>query len=314
MTIPKITFLLICFLSSLNSKDVSVFGAGDVESPSPYGLTNAEKVIYKNSKKIKKNITRINNIELSYDDLIEKIEGIKSVYESDSKSLNKTKKTLLTIKNSIDENKVNVNKNATLSKKIILNSDKLKELENKIDLFISLQEKNNKLLEETLDDTTKLINDINNKYITKKQFDELVSYVNKNTVTKKKKKKKVDKRSNKELLKYAISLYNKNYLTKSKPIFVKLVNANYKPAQSNYYLAQIFFYKKKYKDAIHHFKTSMMLYDQASYIPTLLLHSAISFEKMNDKDNAINFYSTLVDAYPDAKETKEANKRLKNYK
>ena len=108
-----------------------------------------------------------------------------------------------------------------------------------------------------------------------------------------------------------MSLYTKNYLTKSKPHFVELVRRKYKPAQSNYYLAEIFFYKKRYKDAIHHYKTSMMLYDQASYIPQLLLHSAVSFEKIKDKENAVNFYSTLVDAYPETKEAVEANKKLK---
>lgn len=55
----------------------------------------------------------------------------------------------------------------------------------------------------------------------------------------------------------------------------------------------------------------MMLYDEAQYIPKLLLHSAISFEKTKDKDNAINFYGTLVDAYPETEEAKVAQKNLK---
>ncbi|MCK5294792.1 MAG: hypothetical protein KAJ49_09080 [Arcobacteraceae bacterium] len=329
MTIPRVLFFLVILIVSLNSKEVSVFGAGDVDSSSPYGLTNAEKVIYKNTKKIsniKNKINKINNninnIESSYEDLIQKLEGMESVYESDSKSLYRTKKVLSLINNSIEANSVNIEvtsinlaKNSILLKQVIINSKKLLELENKIDNFISLQEKNNKIVEKTLKNTTKLINDINSKYITKKQFDELITFVNKKNKPIKsssKKHKKVVKRTNKELLKHAISLFKNNYLTKSKPMFIKLVNAKYKPAQSNYYLGEIFFYKKRYKDAIHHYKTSMMLYDQASYIPRLLLHSAISFEKTNDKENAINFYSTLVDAYPETKEAVEANKKLIN--
>ena len=183
-----------------------------------------------------------------------------------------------------------------------------------MDKFISLQQKNNIIVEKSLKDITRLLNKINSNYISKKEFDELVDFVNKSKKNTKKVvlKKKSNNISNKDSLALAIKLFNKNYLTKSKPIFEKLVKNKYKPAQCNYYLGEIYFFKKKYKTAIHHFKTSMMLYDEASYIPKLLLHSAISFEKINDKDNAINFYGTLVDAYSETKEAKIAQKNLKN--
>jgi len=45
-------------------------------------------------------------------------------------------------------------------------------------------------------------------------------------------------------------------------------------------------------------------------MPTLLLHSAISFENTKDKDNAKSFYSTLIDLYPDSSEAKVAKKNL----
>jgi TolA-binding protein len=47
-------------------------------------------------------------------------------------------------------------------------------------------------------------------------------------------------------------------------------------------------------------------------MPTLLLHSAISFEKLNDKENAKSFYATLVDLYPSSSEAKIAKTNLKN--
>jgi TolA-binding protein len=45
-------------------------------------------------------------------------------------------------------------------------------------------------------------------------------------------------------------------------------------------------------------------------MPKLLLHSAISFEKLGDVDNASSFYSTLIDVYGDTKEAKIAKKKL----
>ena len=80
----------------------------------------------------------------------------------------------------------------------------------------------------------------------------------------------------KSMMDEAISLFKKDYFSKAIPIFEELIAANYKPATNNYYLGEIWYYRKKYADAIRHFKTSAMLYDKASYMPKLLLHSRIT--------------------------------------
>jgi TolA-binding protein len=319
--IRKIIFFV--FLAViLNAREVSVFGAGDVESSSPYGLTKAEKVVYKNTKKINKVLLQINKVELSYEDLIQKLEGMESGYESDSKSLHNTKRNLLSINHSIEENSKNIEKIRKKLDNIETSIDlRIRALGAKIDNFIALQQKNNQIIEETLDTTIKLVNKINTDYVAKKQFDELVVFINKKKSAKRivKKQKKspqveIKNLTNKQIFEKAKKMYANNLLTKSIPLWKRLIKENYKPAISNYYLGKVRFYKKQYKDAIYYFKASMMLYDQAPYIPTLLLNSAISFEKLNDKDNAMNFYSTLVDAYPDTKEAQEAQKKLEKLK
>ena len=306
------TFIVLS-LSLLNGKEISVLGAGDIDSSSPYGLTKTEKAILKNSQKIKSFSSKINSIESSQEEIVEKLEGFSSVYESDSKSLHKTKRNITSINNNIEANKINIE---NLNIIVKANTNNIATLEEKLDNFILLQQKNNILVEKSLEKITVLLNKVNTNYVTKKEFDELVSFVNKSKrvikKTKVKTKKRNIKRTNKETLSMAIKLFDKNYLTKSKPMFEDLINKKYKSATSNYYLGEVYFLKKKYKSAIHHFKTSMMLYDEAKYIPKLLLHSAISFEKINDKDNAVNFYGTLVDAYPETKEAKIAQKSLKN--
>ena len=101
----------------------------------------------------------------------------------------------------------------------------------------------------------------------------------------------------------------KNY-NSAIPKYEKLVEVNYKPAEGNYYLGEMWYVRKKYDLAISHFKKSAVLYDKAAYMPTLLLHSAISFENTKDKDNAKNFYSTLIDLYPSSSEATIAKKNL----
>jgi TolA-binding protein len=304
-----ISFFIISF-AILNAKEISAFGAGDINSANPYGLTKAEKAVLKNSDKIKSLQKKLNSYISSQEDLTQTLEGIKSVYENDSKNIYKTKNNL---KNIQDQIKTDF---SSFSKQIIENEQRISVLEKKLDDFITLQKQNNKFVEEKLIELATAINKINTNYVREEQFNELVQFVNKKRTTQKSVKKtasKVDnayKKSDKDLMAYAKALYKKNYITKSLPYFQKLIEKKYKPAENNFYVGKIYFYKKKYKNAIHHFKTSMMLYDQAQWIPELLLLSAISFEKTGDKENAINFYSTLVDAYPETKESKTAKKNL----
>ena len=94
--------------------------------------------------------------------------------------------------------------------------------------------------------------------------------------------------------------------------FIITDKKGYKPAASNYYLGEIAYYTKKYADAIFFYKKSASLYDQASYIDVLLLHTAISLEKTGDKEQAKIFYKNIIDNYPDKKSAKIAKKKLKS--
>ena len=106
---------------------------------------------------------------------------------------------------------------------------------------------------------------------------------------------------------------SKNYAA-STPKYEKLLEANYKPAEVNFYLAQNWYMRKKYDVAISYYKKSAILNDKAAYMPTLLLHSAISFENIKDKENAKSFYGTLIELYPSSEEASTAKKNLSKLK
>ena len=76
-------------------------------------------------------------------------------------------------------------------------------------------------------------------------------------------------------------------------------------------MGEIAYYTKKYEDAIFYFKKSAGLYDQASYIDTLLLHTAVSLEKSGDKGQAKAFYENIIANYKGKKSAKIAKDRLK---
>ena len=95
----------------------------------------------------------------------------------------------------------------------------------------------------------------------------------------------------------------------SKSRFDILIEKKYKPARSNYYLGEIAYKKKQWSLAIKHYKISIGLYDKADYTPRLLYHTAISFDKIGEKNSADKFYQVLKTKYPNSNEAKSSPNR-----
>jgi len=107
-----------------------------------------------------------------------------------------------------------------------------------------------------------------------------------------------------------VRFFLKHKYSEAKERFLTTDTKNYKPAASNYYLGEISYYTKKYDDAIFYFKKSAGLYDQASYMDILLLHSAISLEKVGEADEAKLFYETIIESYPQKSSAKIARENI----
>ena len=296
-----------------------MFGAGNLDSSTPYGLTKTEEVIVKNKKIVAKNEKILKKTNTQLQDLNERVDGIESLLEGESLKLNKV---FLSLNKHFDEFKLH---SQTSTNDINKNSEIIANMQRAIDTDIKnlksqieTNNKNLKTIQKSFDKIVNLVNDINGKYVTKKEFNKLISLLD-NKLTQSKVNKSnpqsksttVKKKSKKERLAEAKILFKKDYFTKAIIIFEDLISQNYRPAECNFYVGEIKYYRKKYKEALHYFKNSMTLYDKAKYLPKLLLHSAISFDKLGDTENAQNFYNTIVDIYPESNEAKEASKKIK---
>ncbi len=302
-------------------EEVSVFGAGNLNSDNPYGLNSSEKHILKNQKKISNLSSKVNDINFLIDSMKKRLEGLESIYEGDSSKLNTTVLKVNELMKKVDISSELSSKNSRETEEIKNVSEQLIDMKTKTDKEMK---QSIRTLKKALSKISKLVNKINSEYISSSEFKKnMKQFVTraefnalKNSLGIKtnqetsKKEKKLTKKDKAILLKKAKLEFSKQHFKYAIPKFEKLIEENYKPAQSNFYLGEMWYVRKKYDLAISHFKKSAILYDKAAYMPTLLLHSAISFEKIGDNENAKNFYSTLVDIYPKTKESKIAKKNL----
>ena len=108
-----------------------------------------------------------------------------------------------------------------------------------------------------------------------------------------------------------VRLFVKKRYSEAQKRFTLTVKKGYKPAASNYYLGEIAYYTKQYSDAIFYYKKSAGLYDKASYMDVLLLHTAVSLERTGKKKQAKIFYENVVESYPGRKAASIAKGKLR---
>ena len=337
----KYLLSLLVVSSIAGAQEVSVFDAGNLNANSPYGLNSSEKHILKNQTNINSLSSKVGDMNSLVEAINRRLEGLESTYEGDSAKLNSTVLKINELSQKMGQSSdLASNSDAAEIKNVsqqLLNmkSDSEKEMKESINT-----------LKAALAKISTLVNKINSDYvssseleknmqqfITREEFEALKKTLGVKTTqvtptkTNQAKSAAVEATASAvavdEVIKEnltaddKVKLLNdakkdfdaKNY-NSAIPKYEKLVEVNYKPAEGNYYLGEMWYIRKKYDLEISHFKKSAVLYDKAAYMPTLLLLSAISFENTKDKDIAKNFYSTLIDLYPSSSEATIAKKNL----
>ncbi len=93
-----------------------------------------------------------------------------------------------------------------------------------------------------------------------------------------------------------------------------MVEKKYKSSEANFWLGELYFEQKKYKEAISYYKQSASENEKAPTMPTLLLHTGISMEKNGDVANAKAFYKATVSKFSGSGAALEAEKKLSKLK
>ena len=308
----KYSPLLLVVTSLTVAEEVSVYG----DSSASYNLTSTEKHILKTQTSVSNLSSKLDEINSLVNSINSRLNGLESTYEGDSARLN---------------SKLNELQRNGVSSDLGSNND---STANQSDL---------NALKAALTKLTALVNKINSEYVSSTELEKnMQQFVTREefeavkkamgvktssvapTKTTETKSASIDDSSSStvsigevktaedkaKLMSEAKKDYDAKAYTTAIPKYEKLIEVNYKPAENNFYLGEMWYKRKKYDTAISHFKKSAMLNDKAAYMPTLLLHSAISFENVKDKENAKSFYGTLIELYPNSSEAKEAKTKL----
>lgn len=275
------------------ASEPSVFGAGDLNNPNPYGLTHEEKLIQENKKEIQ-GIAHKNNLQSAkVESVTERLDGMQGIVEGLGQSVNEHKIALQKVSESMsDQNKSKLIDE--LIKQSSTNSDNITQLKT--------------LLEEL----SQTVDGINDSYVTKEEFSALVKQLK---ISLPGSSKVIpNKMDNSSIEKEAKKLFEQKKYSEAQPYFEMMVEKKYKSSEANFWLGELYFEQKKYKEAISYYKQSASENEKAPSMPTLLLHTGISMEKNGDVANAKAFYKATVSKFSGTGAALEAEKKLSKLK
>ncbi len=291
----RVVLLVLVAASFLAAREPSAFEAGNLDSPNPYGLTSAEKHILKNRQEIDKLKKESFSVSERVRNLEEKLEGIKSVVEGLEERVGEIKRELSELKSSKEDETLRL-------------EEKIERLKEDLNTTVSVQRENNEQIRSVLQELTSLIDNINKNYVSKSELKEEFERL----YNERKKREKASAKSGAQIFKEAKALYKKKEYKRAKELFLLSIKKRYKPATSNFYIGEICYYTKDYECAVERYKKSVSIYSKSSFMPTLMLHTAISLERLGQKDEARLFYENLIKKFPKSKSAQIAKKRLKN--
>ncbi len=286
-----LSLLLLLGLSFAGTQEPSAFGAGNLDSSEPYGLSEDERHILKNRRAIEALQKALLKQQQTVQQNRERIDGLQSIIEGWNSRIREFERSI----RQIDD----LNRSVS-------------DLQAKTETLTKTQTENFEQIRTVLQELGTLIDSINEKYVDKERFDRLENAFLqfKEAYESFVKKADLSGKSNAEIFKEAKELFRKKRYVDAKRYFSHLIKNHYKPATSNYYLGEIAYLGGRYKDAIAYYKRSASLYDKSSFMPTLLLHTAISLQRIGDKEQAKEFYNSLISLYPESKAASVAKKRL----
>lgn len=288
------SLLTLSVILSLNAfaSEPSVFGAGDLNNPNPYGLTNEEKLILENKKEIQTVLQKSNAQHAKVETVTERLDGLQTIVEGLLQSSNEQKIALQKLQSDSEDNA----------------SGSIDEMKKQVDANAQNIEQFKSLLEEL----SHVVDEINANYVTKEQFAALIKQLKVNVpAPAAAKPASMDKAA---IEKEANRLFKQKKYVEAQSFFEQMVQKKHNVAEAYYMIGETYFERNSFKEAVYYYKESASRNEKAGYMPSLLLHSGISMEKTGDNATAKAFYQATVSKFAGTGAAKEAAERLSKLK
>lgn len=259
--------------SFLYAYEPSVYGAGDINSAQPYGLTETEQTVLNNKNALQRLLNKVNDQQ-------RKMDGLLSIIEGQNKEILELKERLaISEKNS---KKDDSNKSYAL----------MLEMGQMIDKINNTYVTQDQLKEALAGSRLQEINSGSSN---------MGQQLSSTPV----------RGNSADIYRKGVQLFSQRSYGAAKDHFEQALAAGYKAAASNYYLGEIAYYTQDYEAAVSYYKASASLYDKANYMPVLYLHTAISLSNSGEAGQANSFFQYVIDNYPNTRAASIAKKRIK---
>ena len=199
--------------------EVSVFDAGNINKENPYGLTENEKVLLNNKKKVDRLDQNIGTMQSDVSLVQENIEGVKSLLDGINKRILAIETRITELENSLNSQKTK-------------NFNDISNLKSQIKTVQTQHDKDIKNITNALSQLTALIDSNSTKV-------DMPKVINSEPKDKISDNPKYDDIPGAELLEMADKAYKSKEYLKASEYFASLIKKNYKPAYSNF---KLFFY------------------------------------------------------------------------
>lgn len=281
-------FFLVSLVAS--ASEPSVFGAGDLNNPNPYGLTNEEKLILENKKELQTVMQKHNAQNAKVETVTERLDGLQAIVEGLAQTNNEHKIALQKLQESAVSDANNTLSMDDMTKQVIANTENINQLKS--------------LIEEL----SRVVDEISAGYVTREDFSALIKQLKVNAPAP---SAKTDGAS---IEKEGKKLFEQKKYVEAQRNFEMMIQKKYKVAEAHYMIGESYFERKAYKEAVTYYKESAARNEKALYMPTLLLHAGISLEKTGDEATAKGFYQATIAKFSGSGAAKEANERLSKLK
>ncbi len=286
-------FVSLSLLSSvLLASEPSAFGAGNLNQSQPYGLTAEEKLILENRQEIQAVVQKNNLQNAKVETVTERLDGLQTILEGLGQSTNEHNIALQKL-NEASERDTNL-------------SASIDELQQQV----SVNNENIIQLKTLLEELSHVVDSVNTSYVSKEEFASLMKQL-KLTLPSKEVSSTMDPKS---LEKKAKALFDQHKYAEAQVCYESLIEKKHKIAEANFWLAETYYKRQDYKQAIFFYKESASHDDKASYMPTLLLHTGYAMEKSGDVTSAKAFYKATISKYSGSGAANEAQGLLSKLK